>query len=1131
MEPVYLFCRKLLLASVFVLISITAPLASESDFDIFHVDSEYVSLTYQDTEKTPPLPLQLKNITDSLSNYKAGQIAVHQVGFQLPHFNDNPPGLLRGRRVVITFPPEFDLNTVFDVNYSDTDDENDDPGIRWVFVYNQSVVVRFKDWLPGPENPHFAYLTIKSINNPARSGEYRVSCRVDNILSQTIAGPGFSEKFEILPDQIESLSITPAEDTTLTAGDGIGFNATGVDQYGNPINNDMVSWFLDPEMDPIGRMFGPFLLASKVGQGRVIARLGELEARSGLITVKPGELAALDLEIDETQFIDQNLRGRAQIVAYDEFRNIVTDINDQSFTINISTDIGRIEPDTVPSSSFVDGVAGLAAYRYVGAPGKIEAKASTGENIESSTLFWANGIYAAYEEGFYLPDWAFSLWSFYARGGLWNPGNLTPIHLNYSAAFIDAEASPPSLMSLRDCLPSAFEDKGCRFAIRQEVDIPAGNYGYVVNVVARYEYDGDTIVTGWKDHRDIEVKPFTPFTFEEVDLPPIGITDYQYRDSATVRMLSTNEANPEIRLTPALYIVSDTVSYFISSSSFPYLWQSQDDWGFLLDFSSDMVPGIYSYLLRFRADYYHPENLWRLHYQQDVPFEAEIELIRPTQAAIEIEALDNMAVNAPFVNTGQDFVIQAAIKNLISETISGPFVFELVSNGQSTLPPPQTVDEIPAGDESMILSFPVTASEIKNPAEVFTLTITERPENVVVISGQSNFSVAVIQTPARVSITADIIDHPGPRPILRYGESFQIEAGLSNSGEADAEGGSLILDYIGPGDFGLTFPDEKSLDSVIKWYLTAPDQDILSAFDISFGTLPVDKNTGQPAMVEDSSFALEFEIRAAETRLIVEGGGFDNRPLERGVASRLFYLSMQNYSTDDRNTLALERLKMVMVDRDNNIIDATAIIDEDPEDGTNFYVNGQPVAERIGPDGELTYDFEGLLIETGEVVRIDYMLKPRADVDIEYFNLRLSGDAINARIVEGPQAGQAVPVTGLLDRQFEINIPQAIIPEEFAKSFKNYPNPFNPTVAPTEIRYHLPADSDVDIYIYAATGEKVRHLHFEAGTGGGREGPNTGIYWDGRNGEGDMVLNGVYVAYVEVAGCGLTAKLKMAVVK
>ena len=105
------------------------------------------------------------------------------------------------------------------------------------------------------------------------------------------------------------------------------------------------------------------------------------------------------------------------------------------------------------------------------------------------------------------------------------------------------------------------------------------------------------------------------------------------------------------------------------------------------------------------------------------------------------------------------------------------------------------------------------------------------------------------------------------------------------------------------------------------------------------------------------------------------------------------------------------------------------------------------------------------------------------------------------------------------------------IAEDLGESFKNYPNPFDPTRTETEFRYFLETDSDVDIYIFTATGEEVRRLHLDAGGNGGIAGTNAQIYWDGRNGEGDLVLNGVYIALIEVASTGQKARLKIAVVK
>ncbi|MBI5078657.1 Ig-like domain repeat protein, partial [Candidatus Saganbacteria bacterium] len=76
----------------------------------------------------------------------------------------------------------------------------------------------------------------------------------------------------------------------------------------------------------------------------------------------------------------------------------------------------------------------------------------------------------------------------------------------------------------------------------------------------------------------------------------------------------------------------------------------------------------------------------------------------------------------------------------------------------------------------------------------------------------------------------------------------------------------------------------------------------------------------------------------------------------------------------------------------------------------------------------------------------------------------------------------------------------------------NYPNPFNPNLEKTKIRYRLGADADeVKIFIYDLTGSPVTTL---AGTTRG-EGADiwskyNDVEWDGRNGCGDVVVNGIY---------------------
>jgi flagellar hook assembly protein FlgD/sugar lactone lactonase YvrE len=99
----------------------------------------------------------------------------------------------------------------------------------------------------------------------------------------------------------------------------------------------------------------------------------------------------------------------------------------------------------------------------------------------------------------------------------------------------------------------------------------------------------------------------------------------------------------------------------------------------------------------------------------------------------------------------------------------------------------------------------------------------------------------------------------------------------------------------------------------------------------------------------------------------------------------------------------------------------------------------------------------------------------------------------------------------------------------------NWPNPFNPNKEVTKIRYRLGRQADsVNIRIYDITGALVRELD---GTCNAEQDSVWNKYndvaWDGRNGRGDMVLNGVYPFEVTVS-CGsksVTGRGKAVVLK
>jgi hypothetical protein len=77
-----------------------------------------------------------------------------------------------------------------------------------------------------------------------------------------------------------------------------------------------------------------------------------------------------------------------------------------------------------------------------------------------------------------------------------------------------------------------------------------------------------------------------------------------------------------------------------------------------------------------------------------------------------------------------------------------------------------------------------------------------------------------------------------------------------------------------------------------------------------------------------------------------------------------------------------------------------------------------------------------------------------------------------------------------------------------------YPNPFNPEIARNNIRYSLEESAEVTITIYDLGQKVVRKLLDEAERPAGTELSES---WDGRNGRGDLVANGVYYFLIETS--------------
>jgi len=91
----------------------------------------------------------------------------------------------------------------------------------------------------------------------------------------------------------------------------------------------------------------------------------------------------------------------------------------------------------------------------------------------------------------------------------------------------------------------------------------------------------------------------------------------------------------------------------------------------------------------------------------------------------------------------------------------------------------------------------------------------------------------------------------------------------------------------------------------------------------------------------------------------------------------------------------------------------------------------------------------------------------------------------------------------------------AIVIDLDTKTLTNFPNPFNPDEQPTLIRVKgLDSGQNVEVSVYDNYGNLVYKTNTNAPSGS----VAVDIVWDGKNGQGDIVAGGVYVAVVEIDG-------------
>ncbi|MBD3378290.1 hypothetical protein GF406_24890 [candidate division KSB1 bacterium] len=380
---------------------------------------------------------------------------------------------------------------------------------------------------------------------------------------------------------------------------------------------------------------------------------------------------------------------------------------------------------------------------------------------------------------------------------------------------------------------------------------------------------------------------------------------------------------------------------------------------------------------------------------------------------------------------------------------------------------------------------------------------------------------------------------------VRIGSEFQVMARMENAGQAGFAQNSTAKARLVLPESGFTTSEpllKTTTGNQFSWRIQAPTEliDTAQRIQVILQEVPFDQYAGTPAAVLDDT-ADVFVTTEAGMVLVSQYPVRQGHMVGKGNTDvPVLGLRFKNKDSGSNTQSELRGLQLTFMDRLGNPLRAVDIISQikavNHSDPQQVYIQ----TTEIGQQRFQFLDFRDMMPDTIKGIESD-SIEIRVDIlpdaKVDNFKVVLDStshvyayDAISSfQLAVGNADGQRV------DRLAINSNVTVLVGRELGDSFFTYPNPFGNSQRPiTKFVYTLKQDSDVTIRIFTLTGELVREMNFtkDQNIRETRAGMHEGeVIWDGKNGNGIRVLNGVYIAYITAVDYGEIAKTKIAVVK
>jgi predicted outer membrane repeat protein len=240
-----------------------------------------------------------------------------------------------------------------------------------------------------------------------------------------------------------------------------------------------------------------------------------------------------------------------------------------------------------------------------------------------------------------------------------------------------------------------------------------------------------------------------------------------------------------------------------------------------------------------------------------------------------------------------------------------------------------------------------------------------------------------------------------------------------------------------------------------------------------------------------------------------------------------FDLVLENGRSAGHTAVELRSVRVAIEGEKGSLIDPTGVAS-----GARLVTPDSTVIDgAIGPSG-IDYSLPDGLFTLASGSRDTLSFFFDIDTDLEDKGVRFVIEDSSSMLVLDVVAGTPVPVGTIGGAGYPLTTAWTHILGRGAETaYTNYPNPFAAGREQTSITYFLDSRSRVTLKLYTLWGAPVATLVDNKTQDAGL---HQEVRWDGRNGDGDVVANGVYYLVLEVredGGDTVTMKRKVGVVR